>query len=183
MHIEPNDLPEHRPRPQVPPFTIRAARMGDAGAVGRLLAASYRALLAPDYRPELLAQALPLITRPRADLLAGGTYYLADTGAGLIAAGGWTFHAPGGAATGPGTVGHIRHVATDPGATRCGVGRALLERALFEAEAAGVRRMMCFSTLTAEPFYRALGFVPQGSIAITLAPGLEFPAVQMRRDM
>ena len=183
MQTHPTEPLEHRPRPPLAPYTIRTARMGDAAAVGRLLAASYRALLVEDYAPELLIQALPLITRPRADLLASGTYYLADTGAGLLAAGGWTFHAPGGGATGPGTVGHIRHVATDPGAARRGVGRALMERALFEARAAGVRRMMCFSTLTAMPFYAALGFAPQGEIALQLAPGLEFPAVQMCHEM
>ncbi|WP_244868018.1 GNAT family N-acetyltransferase [Vannielia litorea] len=183
MQTQTSETHGRGPRPALPPFTIRPARMGDVQAVGKLLVASYRALLAPDYPPELLAGALPLITRPQAALLSSGTYCLADTGEGLLAAGGWTFHAPGGTATGPREVGHIRHVATAPAAARMGVGRALMEHALFEAEAAGVRRMMCFSTLTAEPFYAALGFVSQGDISITLAPGLEFAAVQMCREM
>ncbi len=183
MQTDVSPTPPMPPRPALPPFTIRAARMGDLHGVGKLLAASYGTLLAPDYPAELLAEALPLITRPRAELLSCGSYYLADTGDGLLAAGGWTFHAPGGMATGPREVGHIRHVATAPEAARKGVGRALMEYAMFEAQAAGVRRMMCFSTLSARQFYAALGFAEQGEITLTLAPGLEFAAVQMCCEM
>ncbi len=183
MQTHIRDTPGHIPRPALPPFTIRPARMGDVAQVGKLLATSYATLLAPDYPAEALAQALPYITRPRSSLLSCGTYYLADTGDGLLGAGGWTYHAPGGGATGPREVGHIRHVATAPHATRHGVGRALLEHALFEAQLAGVRRMMCYSTVTAEPFYAAVGFVTQAEITVTLAPGLEFPAVQMCSDL
>ncbi|SIN81877.1 GNAT family N-acetyltransferase [Vannielia litorea] len=183
MQTQISELPGRAPRPALPPFTIRPARMGDVARVGKLLADSYAYLLAPDYGPEELSAALPFITRPRASLLSCGTYYLADTGDGLLAAGGWTFHAPGGGATGPREVGHIRHVATAPHATRQGVGRALMEHAMFEAQMAGVRRLMCYSTRTARDFYAALGFRAQGEISVTLAPGLEFSAVQMCCDL
>ena len=39
------------------------------------------------------------------------------------------------------------------------------------------------STLTAVPFYAALGFVEIGPIRVTLRPGIEFPAVHMQRRM
>ncbi|MFY0635783.1 MAG: GNAT family N-acetyltransferase [Vannielia sp.] len=183
MQTHHSETPGPIPRPAVPPFTIRAARMGDVQAVGKLLVTSYGTLLAPDYPAEALAAALPYISRPRASLLSCGTYYLADTGEGLLAAGGWTFHAPGGGATGPRQVGHIRHVATLPEAARRGVGRAIMEHTLFDAHEAGVRRMMCYSTLTARRFYAELGFVEQGEILVTLTPGLEFAAIQMCCEM
>lgn len=184
MQTDPIQGTEPRARPPLPPFTIRAARIADVVALGKLLGRSYGTLLAADYPAPLLAAATAVLTRPGAALLSCGTYYLADCGdGGLLAGGGWTYHAPGGGATGPREVGHVRHLACDPGAVRRGVGRALMEHALFEAQAAGVRRMMCYSTLTARPFYPALGFVEQGDITVTLAPGLNFPAVQMCLEM
>jgi len=178
-----DDAPGCASPPPLPPFTIRPARMGDREALARLLTASYSQLLVDDYTPELLREAVPLITRPRAALLNAGSYYLADCGNGLLAAGGWTFHPPGRGATGPGEVGHIRQVATAPDRAGKGVGRVLMEHALFRAQASGVRRMLCFSTLTAQGFYAKLGFVAQGEITLTLAPGLDFPAVQMCLEM
>lgn len=49
------------------------------------------------------------------------------------------------------------------------------------AEAEGAIRFECLSTLTAVPFYAALGFVALGPVDLTLAPGMVFPAVRMQR--
>lgn len=164
----------------LPPFTVRPARSGDTPALARLLASSYRSLLAGDYEPLFLAQILPLIARPQPALVTSGSYFLADCGDGLLAAGGWSHRAPGGGSgAGHGEIGHIRHLAADPAHAGRGVGRVLMEHVLFDARAAGLRRLMCFSTLTARGFYARLGFEEQGEISLTLAPGLEFPAVQM----
>ncbi len=37
------------------------------------------------------------------------------------------------------------------------------------------------STLTAVPFYEAMGFTVIGPITVPLGPGIDFPAVSMRR--
>jgi GNAT superfamily N-acetyltransferase len=86
--------------------------------------------------------------------------------------------APGGGAALAG-VGHVRHVVTDWRHQRQGIGRALMEAVLADARGAGVGRMECLSTLTAERFYASLGFVARGPVMVPLRPGIDFPAIAM----
>jgi len=162
-------------------LTIRPSGRGDIAAVDALLARSYPALLKSDYPPSVLVTALPLISRAQPGLVTCGTYYVAETNEGaIVGAGGWTFAAPGGAASRPG-VAHIRHLVTDAAATRRGIGRALMGRIFTEARGAGALRLDCLSTLTAVPFYAAMGFEAVGPVTVPLRPGIDFPALQMQR--
>ncbi len=170
-----------RPAQAPPPFALRPARAGDEASLSALLTRSYRALLAPDYDPDVLRDALPIIGQANADLLRAPGYVVAEAGDGdLIAAGGWTWQGPAGAA-GPIDWGHVRHVATDPAHAGQGIGRLIIEQTLDHARASGMRVLSCLSTLTARRFYAALGFVAQGEVDLSLAPGLRFPAVEMHR--
>ncbi|WP_375692023.1 GNAT family N-acetyltransferase [Pseudooceanicola sp. LIPI14-2-Ac024] len=165
-----------------PTITIRPAVPGDLDRVSTLLARSYRALLAPDYAPQVLRDALPYLTRANPRLMRCGTYFVAvDDDGRPLAAGGWTDASPHGAAGRRGE-GHVRHVATDPDHAGAGMGRKLMEKVFASAEAAGVDVLHCQSTLTAQPFYRALGFEPRGRIDIRIVPGVWFPAIQMKRQ-
>lgn len=169
-------------------ITIRRATPGDLAAVDRLLARSYPRLLAADYPPSVMVLAVPIIARARPELLASGRYFLAlDQAEQVVGAGGWSFGHPGGSAGVQGTVatdtGHVRHVATDPNVVRAGVGRKLMGEAMADAARAGVRRMECLSTLTAVPFYQALGFRMVAATEVTLQPGIVFPAVRMLADL
>ncbi|WP_010137314.1 GNAT family N-acetyltransferase [Oceanicola sp. S124] len=159
---------------------IRPAMPADTDAVTRMLARSYRALLAADYPSELLREALPFIKRPRPGLLTCGTYFLTLTGdeERVLSAGGWTDTSPHGAPGRPGE-GHVRHVATDPDAARQGLGRELMAQVMRSACSAGVELLHCQSTLTAVPFYEALGFQARSLIELRLPNGVLFPAVQM----
>jgi hypothetical protein len=56
-----------------------------------------------------------------------------------------------------------------------------MEHVLEDARRAGARLLDCQSTLTAVPFYAALGFREVGPVVVTLRPGIEFPAVRMQR--
>lgn len=162
---------------------IRTATHADAEAVAALLADCYGTLLAGWYEPSLLARALPIITKANPKLLASGTYDVMDAGDGrLLGCGGWTAEEPG---TGRRLAGeaHIRHVATDPASLRQGIGTALLAHCLAQGEAQSIRRLTCFSTLTAETFYRSCGFTTVGPTTIPLAPDLAFPALLMRRSL
>lgn len=161
-------------------ITIRTARPGDLDRVSTMLARSYRALLAADYAPDVLREALPHLTRANPGLMRCGTYFVAlDEDDRPLAAGGWTDASPHGAAGRRGE-GHVRHVATDPDRARQGLGRRLMTHVLASARDAGVDMLHCQSTLTAQPFYRALGFENCGRIDIRIAPGVWFPAMQMR---
>ncbi|SFL53039.1 GNAT family N-acetyltransferase [Shimia aestuarii] len=165
-------------------FSIHSASISDRSDVTALLRRSYPQLLPDDYDARLLRDALPLITTAQPALLACGTYFVArcpESGV-IVGAGGWTDLSPARGIYGPGQ-GHVRHVATDPDWLRRGVAAALIAHTLASARAMGMTRMHCMSTLTARPFYAAMGFRPVGEIELTLAPGVYFPAVQMVRDL
>jgi predicted N-acetyltransferase YhbS len=162
-------------------LTFRLAARDDLAAVDALMARSYARLLAADYPPSVLVTALPLIARARPELLASGTYWLAEDGEGrIVGAGGWTRAARGWGRP-PGATAQVRHLITDAGQVRRGIARRLMGKVLSQAEAAGISGMECLSTRTAVPFYRAIGFRELGEVAISLRPGIEFPAVQMIR--
>ena len=171
-----------------PPFALRRATPDDLSALDTLLQRSYPRLLKADYPPSVLVTALPIIVRARPELLASGRYFVAvDSADGrLLGAGGYSLAAPAprGAALGPREerIGHIRHVVSDPDRLRQGVGRAVMACVLTAARAEGVTVFDCLSTRTAVPFYTALGFRTLGVAIVPLAPGIDFPAVRMRRD-
>jgi len=164
-------------------ITLRTATAADIAGIDTLLARAYPRLLKADYPPSLLVMAIPRIARAQPGLITSGTYHVAtDEDGTILAAGGWSRAAPGGGQITPAT-GHIRHVVTDDRQTRRGLGRALLTRVFEEAATHGITRLDCFSTLTAVPFDRALGFGGDRPVTLSLGPGIDFPAVAMTRAL
>ena len=160
---------------------IRVAVPHDDAAVRQVLEDSYPAMMGAAYPSELLARALPLITRPHPRLLAGGTYYLAESDGEPAGCGGWSFWMPGRAAE-P-ALAHVRHFAVRSGWAGRGVGRALYARCEEDARAAGARRFECQSSLNGEPFYAGLGFTRLGRIDVPMGPDLLFPSILMSREL
>ncbi|MDU8929576.1 GNAT family N-acetyltransferase [Alisedimentitalea sp. MJ-SS2] len=165
----------------MPELQIRPARARDAHAVGQVLTRSYAQLLSGDYCDTLLQRALPILTRPRPELLGSPGYMVALRDGRIVAAGGWSRVNPYGGEVH--RVGHVRHVACDPGSLRTGVARELMLSAMEQAREVGIGLLSCLSTLTAIPFYRSLGFEGEAEIDIRLEPGLYFPAVEMRKRL
>lgn len=159
---------------------IRVARPDDMAAVGAVLTASYPALLAGTYDADLLARALPLMTRPHPQLLSSGRYYLCEAEGAAVGCGGWSFERPGTDETEAGLA-HIRHFATAADWAGRGVGRLLFERCRIEAGAAGARMFEAYATMNGEPFYRALGFERVEPIEVPMGPDVLFPSIRMRR--
>ena len=157
-------------------LTIRPSDAGDIAAVDALLARSYPRLLKPDYPPSILVTALPIISRARPELVTCGTYYVAETGGALVAAGGWT-------RAGRAGVAEVRHLVTDDRRVRQGIGARLMTHILARAQGAGASLMTCQATRTAVPFYKAMGFVVLGPVEVALRPGISFPAVAMQRPL
>ncbi len=162
-------------------IAVRPATPLDIADLDALFARSYGPLLRADYPPSVLVMALPRIARAQPRLLASGHYFVAEEGGRLLGAGGWSRGDPHGGRAAAG-LGHVRHVATDARATRRGVGRAVLEAVMEDARLHGARRLRCLSTLTAVPFYRAMGFREEGRASLSFgAAALSFPAVEMSR--
>jgi GNAT superfamily N-acetyltransferase len=162
-------------------IVVRTAIPNDRELLSQLIASSYGGLARAPYDPGALAAALPSMSRANPKLLASGTYYVAEIDGTAAGCGGWTMEKPGSDEIVAG-VGHIRHFATHPAHLRKGIGRLLLDVCLTEAREAGIRTMMCQSTLPAEPFYAAAGFRRIGLIEIEMGPGVRLPAVAMQRS-
>jgi N-acetylglutamate synthase-like GNAT family acetyltransferase len=140
-------------------------------------------LLARSYEADTLKLALPFIVKANPTLLASGTYYVAEVEPGsLVGCGGWTPAKPGSDEIVEGEA-HIRHFAVHPGWTKRGIGTALLTRCITDARLGGIHKLHCFSTLNAEPFYRASGFRTIGLINVRMGPAIAFPSVLMQREI
>ncbi|WP_425041184.1 GNAT family N-acetyltransferase [Primorskyibacter sp. S187A] len=157
---------------------VRVSTPNDLMAVDALLSQSYPALLKHDYLPSVLVTALPLISRAQPQLLASGSYFVAELDDEIVGAGGWTMEAPGGK---PGSrgVGHVRHVVTSHRHTRHGIGRALMSNVILHAKGCGMMKLDCLSTRTAVKFYEAMGFLQMGGIDVPLRPGITLPSIRM----
>ena len=155
----------------------------DAPALRDLFEKSYPALMAGSYAAEVLERALPMLTRPNELLLASGRFFLVGEASGrALACGGWSDGSPWPGRSVAGHA-HIRHFATHPDRTGEGLGRMIFERCLAGARGAGMNALDCYSSLNAEPFYAALGFLPVERVEIPLGASLRFPAVLMRREI
>jgi N-acetylglutamate synthase-like GNAT family acetyltransferase len=156
--------------------------MDDAPGVSALLEASYTKQLAVGYSPEVLARALPLMTKANPRLLKSGTYYVAQADTQLVGCGGWSKEAPGSAELKEGAA-HIRHVTTHPDWLRHGIGRALILRCFREATLAGMSSLECHSTLVAVDFYIALGFKVVGSMEMKLTSEISIDGMLLRAEV
>jgi N-acetylglutamate synthase-like GNAT family acetyltransferase len=164
-------------------FTLRAAAPEDEAAVTSLTEASYGTLMRGAYDKVLLKKVLPIITRANPRLLASGAYFLAVTADGeVIGSGGWSRERPGTKEIQDG-LGHIRHFATQPSWTGCGVGRAIFEPCKGDAKAADLGRLECYSSLNAVDFYARLGFKEIRPVEIPLGGDLIMPAMLMECAM
>lgn len=162
---------------------IRIAQPTDADAISALSETSYSRLLAASYDSGVLRQALPYMVKANSKLLASGAYYVAEIKPGvLIGCGGWSAAKPGGGEIIEGEA-HVRHFAVHPEWTRRGYGTSLLTRCIGDARSLGIRRLHCFSTLNAEPFYRASGFVTIGPIDVPMGPTIALPGILMKREI
>jgi GNAT superfamily N-acetyltransferase len=145
----------------IPTISLRKASPADLSAVDRVLMRSYPKLLAADYPPSTMVLAVPRLVRAKPELLASGRYFVAEDAEGrLLAVGGWSRPKVLGAGIVE-DMGHVRHVATDPSVVRQGVGRALMERVMQDAQAAGMGWLDCLATRTAVgSSFRPCGCLP-----------------------
>lgn len=157
-------------------ITLRSSVGRDFEAIDEMVARSYPKLLKNDYAPSVMVTAVPLISRANPALVRSGTYYVAETADGeIIGAGGWTLSRQGRSA------GEVRHLVVDWRHQRRGIGRRLMMGVFAEAQRHGVGRLEARATRNSVPFYEAMGFESLGQVLVPLRPGIDFPAVMMRR--
>ena len=159
---------------------IRPSTPEDFSAVEALLGRSYPALMAAAYEESVLARALPRMTKANPELLASGTFYLAEEEGEVVGCGGWTFAEPGSGRLVDGLA-HLRHFAVDPARARSGIGRLIFDECARIAAERQARRLQAFSGLNAEPFYASMGLKRLDIVHVPMGDGVVLPVVLMER--
>ncbi len=173
---------------------LRPATPTDVPRLGELIARSARGLSLDEYRPEQVEGALRGAFGVDSQLVADGTYFVAEDGDELVGCGGWSYRATlfGGdarsgrdasrldAATQPAK---IRAFFVHPAHARRGIGSMLLERCEREARAQGFSAVELMATLPGVKFYRARGYLGDAQVLYDVGDGESIEFVPMRKSL
>jgi GNAT superfamily N-acetyltransferase len=182
-----------------PNIRIRLAVAADIPVLRELIEASVRGLQAQDYTPTQLESALKTVYGVDSQLIADGTYFVAETEeanadreAFIPGCGGWSKRKTlygGDRWTGredelldpQRDAAKIRAFFVHPAWARRGIGSKILESCESAARAAGFTRFEMGATLTGVPMYRARGYVELEHLEVPLANGEALPIVRMAK--
>lgn len=175
-------------------FTLRKATLDDRPALEELIAGSARGLSRPDYTDAQVEAALGSAFGVDSELIADGTYFVADADRRVVGCGGWSRrHTLYGGDAQEGRRSEVLDPARDsariraffvhPDWARRGIGRAILERCEAEARAHGFRSAELLATLPGERFYRALGYEGSERTEHGLRDGVTIEFVPMSKSL
>jgi GNAT superfamily N-acetyltransferase len=172
---------------------IRRATEADVPALHTLIEASVRGLQAGDYTPAEIEGALGHALGLDSQLVADGTYFIAEVAGEMVASGGWSYRATlcgsdGMAGREPARLdpardaAKIRAIFVHPEWARKGLGTLMLGHCEEQARAAGFTRLEMGSTLTGVPLYRLRGYVEREKIMIPLPNGEMLAVIRMTKS-
>lgn len=175
-------------------WLLRQATAADSPEIQELIARSIRALGASDYSSEQIEGALKGAFGLDSQLIADGTFFVAESAGRLIGCGGWSYRHTlfGGDARADRDAGtldpstdaaKIRAFFVDPSAARQGIGSALLERCETEARRHGFRRLEMMATLPGVRLYQARGYVPGEKVHYPVGPGVSIEFLPMSKGL
>lgn len=173
---------------------IRVATEEDLPAIRELIPHSVRRLSVGFYTPREIESSIRYVFGPDTQLIADGTYFVAERGGALAGCGGWSARRTlyGGdqakdaddprldPATEPA---RIRAFFVHPDHARRGVATAIYDACVAAARAAGFGSLELMATLPGEPLYRTFGFVPVEQVESVLPDGVPIRFVRMSRDI
>jgi GNAT superfamily N-acetyltransferase len=177
---------------------VRRAVAVDVPTLRELIAASVRGLQAEDYSPAQIEGALNSVYGVDSQLIADGTYLLAETAdsetiqSQIVACGGWSKRKTlyGGdqyAGREDSLLDPLRDAAkiraffVHPKWARRGIGSLILEACESAATAAGFTCFEMGATLSGVAFYRAKGYAEAEKQAVPLGDGEVLPIVRMTK--
>ena len=148
----------------------------------------------PVYYEEPQVQAsLRYVGVPDRDLIADGTYYVAEDDEGLVACGGWSKRDKlysGSDDAGDSRLldpareaAHLRAMFVRPDWARRGLGRAIIDQSEAAAKVAGFTMMSLMATLPGEPLYAACGFQELERTDVITPNGTPLPCVAMEKPI
>ena len=173
---------------------FRLATEADVPAVRRLIETSVRGLSEPLYSRQQVDSALRYLLGPDSQLIADGTYYVADVEGEIIASGGWsrrqTLHGGDQFKHGDDSFvdpardpARLRAFFVDPRWARRGIGGLMFHICSTAARAAGFRELELTATLPGEQLYATLGFAVVERGAVAMPDGVTLETALMRRSL
>jgi len=178
-------------------LSLRLATEADIPALHKLIEKSVRVLERNDYSPEQLDGALGTVLGLDTQLVADGTYFIAEAKAAcahhLAGCGGWSkrktlFGSDHADIREPELLdprtdaAKIRAFFIHPDFARRGIGTRILEASEAAARSAGFSRFEMGATLTGVPLYLARGYHIVDRIEVPLPNGHTLPVVRMAKS-
>ena len=172
---------------------LRKATLDDRPAIAELIAASARGLGRDDYTEEQIASAIETgVFGVDTQLIADGTYYVAEIDGRMIGCGGWSRrrtlfggdqhsqreaeeldprHDPA----------KIRAFFVQPEWARRGIGRAILHRCESDARARGFLSLELMATLPGRKLYEGEGYIAEEEVRYKMDDGVHIELVRMHK--
>jgi GNAT superfamily N-acetyltransferase len=175
------------------PVQIRLATSMDIPALKAVIDLSVRTLQAGDYSPIQIEGALGTVFGVDSQLIADGTYFVAEAPGGVIAGcGGWSkrktlFGGDHGSGRENSLLdplqdnARIRAFFVHPDWARRGVGSLILQACEDAATEAGFTGFELGATLTGERLYTARGYTAIERVAVPLANGASLDVIRMSK--
>ena len=172
---------------------LRLATAEDIPALDQLMRRSVRALSAGYYTERQIEISLVHVFGIDTQLIADGTYLIAEADGRLAGCGGWskrrtlyggdqTKHSEDNLLDPATEPARIRAFFVDPDFARQGIGRRLMEACEAAARAAGFTHVQLGATLPGVPLYAALGYQPIKEVAEPMPEGEVLPLVIMGKQ-
>ena len=175
-------------------WELRLARMEDIPALEELIPLSVRALQAAHYSPEQMEAALGPVFGVDRQLIADGTYFVAEDAGRIVGCGGWSMRKAvfGGDRARAGEdelmdpecdPARIRAFFVHPDFARRGIGRAILSACEEAIVKDGFPSAELVATLAGEPLYAAFSYEAVERYEVPMSGGLKLPVVRMRKRL
>jgi GNAT superfamily N-acetyltransferase len=174
---------------------LRTATMADIPALETLIRASVTALSSEHYTAEQIASALTHVFGVDTQLIADGTYFVAETDKQLVGSGGWSKRTTlfGGDQTKTDRIDALLDAATEaarirafyvhPDWSRRGIASRILATCENAARMAGFTRIELVATLPGVPLYTAHGYEKGEQMRLETIDGESLPAFRMTKSL
>lgn len=175
-------------------WTLRLACLEDVPALEELILLSVRVLQAPYYSEAQREAARGAVFGVDRQLIADGTYYVAEHEGLMVGCGGWSKRRSlfGGDAVRE-EVDPLLNPEVDPARVRAffihpdwarrGIGKAILAACEASIQAAGFSHIELVATLAGEPLYLACGYQEDERYEVPLSGDLTLPVVRMKKSL